>query len=165
MISHRALRVLFLYGARASGRSPVRNNCYGARTSGRSPCRAGGETPRVADSSAAGACRFFHTSVPPSKVRVIRVASVLHAASCEVSSFGSGGANRACAYVSACFYSCLFIARGCWLQFARRRCVARLLTPIEPGQATAPIRRRGARRVPPEAPRCAVPIATHSERN
>ena len=27
----------------------------------------GGETPRVADSSAAGAGRFFHNSVPPSK--------------------------------------------------------------------------------------------------
>ena len=26
-----------------------------------------GETPRVADSSAAGAGRFFHNSVPPSK--------------------------------------------------------------------------------------------------
>ena len=38
--------------------------CYGARTSGRSPW---GETPRVADSSAAGAGRFFHNSVPPSK--------------------------------------------------------------------------------------------------
>ena len=28
----------------------------------------GGETPRVADSSAAGAGRFFHNSVPPSKL-------------------------------------------------------------------------------------------------
>ena len=28
----------------------------------------GGETPRVADSSAAGAGRFFHKSVPPSKL-------------------------------------------------------------------------------------------------
>ena len=27
----------------------------------------GGETPRVADSSAPGAGRFFHNSVPPSK--------------------------------------------------------------------------------------------------
>ena len=26
-----------------------------------------GETSRVADSSAAGACHFFHNSVPPSK--------------------------------------------------------------------------------------------------
>ena len=43
------------------------SNCYGARTSGRSPCPAGGETPRVADSSAAGAGRFSHNSVPPSK--------------------------------------------------------------------------------------------------
>ena len=32
--------------------------CYGARTSGRSPW---GETPRVADSSAAGTCRVFIT--------------------------------------------------------------------------------------------------------
>ena len=29
--------------------------------------RAGGKTPRVADSPAAGAGRFFHDSVPPSK--------------------------------------------------------------------------------------------------
>ena len=41
------------------------SRCYGARTSGRSPW---GETPRVADSSAAGAGRFFHNSVPPSKL-------------------------------------------------------------------------------------------------
>jgi hypothetical protein len=34
---------------------------------GGAPARAGGETPRVADSSAAGAGRFFHNSVPPSK--------------------------------------------------------------------------------------------------
>ena len=33
---------------------------------GRGPCP-GGETPRVADSSAAGACRVFHNSIPPSK--------------------------------------------------------------------------------------------------
>ena len=44
----------------------------GARTGGRATARAGppnasGETPRVADSSAAGAGRFFHNSVPPSK--------------------------------------------------------------------------------------------------
>ena len=38
--------------------------CYGARTSGRSPW---GETPRVAESPAAGASRVFHNSVPPSR--------------------------------------------------------------------------------------------------
>ena len=35
----------------------------------------GGETPRVADSSAAGAGRFFHNSVPPSKQSRARLAS------------------------------------------------------------------------------------------
>ena len=39
--------------------------CYGARTSGRGP---GGETPRVADSSAAGAGRVFLNSILPSKL-------------------------------------------------------------------------------------------------
>ena len=34
---------------------------------GGAPGPSGGETPRVADSSAAGAGRFFHNSVPPSK--------------------------------------------------------------------------------------------------
>jgi hypothetical protein len=32
----------------------------------------GGETPRVADSSAAGASRFFHNSAPPSKQNRLR---------------------------------------------------------------------------------------------
>ena len=45
----------------------------------------GGETPRAADSPAAGAGRFFHNSVPPSKqnrpVPLPLIPSVLQAAS------------------------------------------------------------------------------------
>ena len=37
----------------------------------------GGETPRVADSSAAGAGRFFHNSVPPSFVSFVPVSNIL----------------------------------------------------------------------------------------
>ena len=40
-------------------------DCYGARTSGRS--RTPRVSPRVADSSAAGACCVFHGHIPPSK--------------------------------------------------------------------------------------------------
>ena len=53
----------------AYARAERKNTCsrrsgYGARTSGRSPCPGlgGPETPRVADSSAAGACRVFITA-------------------------------------------------------------------------------------------------------
>ena len=39
---------------------------------GRAP---GGETPRVADSSAAGASRFFHNSVPPKRDKLASVST------------------------------------------------------------------------------------------
>ena len=71
--------MLGVVGLRLSWFRRVISYCYGAR-SGRSPWGGrvnvtvlvlvggapGGETPRVADSSAAGAGRFFHNSVPPS---------------------------------------------------------------------------------------------------
>ena len=56
--------------------------CYGARTSGRGP---GGETPRVADSSAAGAGRVFLNSIPrgygTARVFVCRIAMIFGSAS------------------------------------------------------------------------------------